>query len=190
MITPDFLKIMMLLLFFSAFACKKENKRGEAEKAVNEWLGREIKFPSDAQCCMLGKDTTSTLCNELLDREFKVLLYIDSTGCSDCRLRLQEWKQLITESDTLFNGKLGFLFFFQPKSTKEISYIFKTNDFSYPVFIDMNNSIDNLNLLSKSARYQCFLLNKDNRVILLGNPAQNPKIWELYKKIISREVSG
>jgi hypothetical protein len=175
----------MLLLIFSAFACKKENKRAEAEKAVNEWLGREIKFPSDAQCYMLGKDTISTRCYELLAREFKVLLYVDSTGCSDCRLRLQEWKQLIAESDTLFKGKLGFLFFFQPKSTEEIAFIFKTNDFSYPVFIDVNNSIDSLNFLSKSAGYQCFLIDKNNRVLAIGNPVQNPKVWELYKKAVN-----
>jgi hypothetical protein len=35
MTTSNFLKIMILQLIFSAFACKKENKRAEAEKAVN-----------------------------------------------------------------------------------------------------------------------------------------------------------
>jgi len=89
------LKIMLLMLIFSAVACKKENRRKEVEKAVNEWLGREIKFPADIQCCVLGKDTTVVLCNELFDREYKVLLYVDSTSCSDCRLKLNQWKQII-----------------------------------------------------------------------------------------------
>jgi hypothetical protein len=37
--------------------------------------------------------------------------------------------------------------------------------------------------------FQCFLLDKDNKVLAVGNPAVNFKIWELYKRIINSEVS-
>jgi hypothetical protein len=167
------------------FSCKENKKRTEAEKIVSEWTGKEIKFPSGAQCCILGNDTASALCTDLLRKEYKVLLYVDSTGCSGCRLKLFQWKQLIAEADSLFNGKLGFVFFFQPKSKKEMSFLFKRDKFDYPVYIDMNNTINRMNEFPQSMNYQCFLIDKDNKVLMIGNPMINPKIWELYKKQVS-----
>ena len=33
--------------------------------------------------------------------------------------------------------------------------------------------------------YQCFLLDKDNKVLLVGNPALVSGIWILYKRVIN-----
>jgi hypothetical protein len=187
MITSNFLKIMLLVMAFSVVACKKDNRRAEAEKAVNEWIGREIKFPEDVQCCVLGKDTTRALCDELFSREFKVLLYVDSTGCSACRLKLYLWQQIIAESHRLFNDKLSFLFYFQPKEENDFAYICMGYQFDYPVFIDINNTINKLNIFSQNAEFQSFLLDKNNRILSIGNPVYNEKVWELYKSIISKQ---
>ena len=35
--------------------------------------------------------------------------------------------------------------------------------------------------------YQCFLLDKDNKVLLIGNLTFNPKIWDLYKQTVLEE---
>jgi hypothetical protein len=158
--------------------------RIEAQKMVNEWVGKEIKFPADAECYVLGKDTVSTLCADLFLKEFKVALYVDSSGCSDCRLRLSQWKQLISEVDSLFPNKVGFIFFFQPKDMREMIYLFRMNEYDYPVFIDKDNAIDHLNNFSQEMKYQCFLLDKNNKVLVLGNPTLNPPIWDLFKEKI------
>jgi hypothetical protein len=114
---------------------------------------------------------------------------VDSIGCSSCRLKLIEWKQLIAESDSLFHGRLGFLLFFQPKNRNEMTFLFEQFHFNYPVFIDMNNTINRLNHFPQQQSYQCFLLDSNNKVLMIGNPTLNPKIWELYKKIITGEIS-
>jgi hypothetical protein len=173
---------MILLILF---ACKENKKRTEAEKIVAEWTGKAIQFPEDAQCNILGKDTVCGFCSGLFQKEYKILLYVDSTGCSDCRLKLLQWKQLIEESDSLFQDKLSFLFFFQPKNKKGIEFLFQRDNFDYPVLIDMNNTINRLNQFPQPVEYQCFLLDKDNKIVMIGNPALNPKIWELYKQTVS-----
>ncbi|GHT28790.1 hypothetical protein FACS189432_07220 [Bacteroidia bacterium] len=66
-----------------------------------------------------------------------------------------------------------------------MTYLLKRDGFNYPVFIDMDNRINQLNHFPSEQSYQCFLLNKDNKVIMIGNPVLNPKIWELFKKQIS-----
>ncbi len=38
--------------------------------------------------------------------------------------------------------------------------------------------------------YHTFLLDRDNRVVLVGSPVGNPKMWELYKSTIARLGEG
>ena len=136
---------------------------------------------------MSGKDTISELCSNQFGKEFKILLYVDSVGCSSCRLKLLEWKQLMEEADSLFQGKVGFLLFFQPKNVIEINDLFVQNMFNFPVFMDINGIINDLNSFLQVMQYQCFLLDSNNKVLMIGNPVSNMKIWELYKEQIVGE---
>jgi len=67
---------------------------------------------------------------------------------------------------------------------KEIGYQFMQYRFDYPVFIDIKGTINDLNHFPQAAQYQCFLLDKDNKVLMIGNPVMNSKIRELYKSQI------
>jgi hypothetical protein len=170
-------KIVVLLLALLILACKEKNKiRIEVQQVVKEWTGKDIRFPGEFQCNMSVKDTLSSVCQSLMNAEYKILLYVDSTGCSNCRLRLVQWRNLIEEADSLFNDKLSFLLFFQPKNRKEMMYLFVRDNFNYPAFIDENNKINQLNYFPEKMEYQCFLLDRNNKVLMIGNPSLNLKI--------------
>lgn len=178
--------ILLLIIFLSIilFSCKKDEKRINAEKIVKEWVGKKIQFPSEYVCSILGKEIPSRY--DLFDKEYKILLYTDSAGCTSCKTKLYEWKNILQESDSIFSkDQLSFLFFFHPRDKEELLYLLKRDRFRYPVFIDHNNQIDALNHFPKQTSYQCFLLDKSNRVVTIGNPATNPQIWTLYKQFIS-----
>ena len=179
--------VTLFLLLASLLVCScKDNKRLEdAAKIVNEWAGKEIRFPGNVPCYVSGRDTLSGLCDEWFQKEYKILLYVDSTGCSSCRLKLFEWKQLMQEADSLFHGQVGFLLFFQPKNVKEMGYLFLRDRFDYPVFMDTNGKINSMNKFPQTMQYQCFLLDRDNKVMMVGNPVSNMRIWELYKAQIA-----
>ena len=180
------LLILFSLVFaFSIFSCKENKRRSEIEKIVAEWTGKEILFPEGVSCYVAGKDALPEYCNEWFQKEYKILMYVDSAGCSGCRLKLFEWKQLMKEADSLFHGQVGFLLFFQPKSTREMAYLFARDQFDYPVFMDISGAINRLNRFPKLMEFQCFLLNGDNQVLMVGNPVLNLKIWELYKTQIA-----
>ena len=65
------------------------------------------------------------------------------------------------------------------------------NGFDYPVFIDVDGIIDSLNQFpptqvrlsqsTQAAINQCFLLDKDNKVLDSGNPTVAARIWDSYK---------
>ena len=174
------MKLKSLLLFIlvvacTVFSCKENRKRKEVAKIVSEWIGKEILFPENVSCYVTGKDTLPEICNEWFQKEFKILMYVDSAGCSGCRLKLFEWKQLMDEAYSLFHGKVGFLLYFQPKSEREMASLFAGNRFTYPVFMDLNGSLNRLNRFRPEMQYQCFLLDKDNKVVMMGNPRTKPK---------------
>jgi hypothetical protein len=133
----------------------------------------------------MGKDTA---CIPLSGSPYKILMYVDSAGCINCKLRLPYWNTILAESDSLFPGKVDFLFFFQPKDEKELTYLLKRDAFRHPVFFDRKNQLDGLNHFPSPMEYRCFLLDGENRVVLVGNPALNPRVWELYKRQISGET--
>ena len=179
--------LLLFLLTIILYCCKDNSRQKEIAKIVSEWTGKEIVFPENTPCYVSGKETLSELCNENFQKEFKILMYVDSAGCSSCRLKLFEWQQLVQEADSLFQGKVGFLLFFQPKNEREISFLFARDRFYYPVFMDLKGTMNRLNRFPQAMEFQCFLLDKDDRVLMIGNPTLNPKIWELYKEQITGE---
>lgn len=185
-ISPYFVFLFFLATCFMMSACKSKNQSA-AEQMVLKWLGREIAFPSAVRCTLYGKETDEGRCRALHDSEYKVLVYVDSAGCSDCRLKLHQWKDLMEEADRLCHGKLTFLFYLQPKSndSKEIEFLMRRNRFVYPVFIDSEDQIGNQNELPIDPEYQCFLLDQHNRVVLIGSPVTHPKMWKLYLSTVS-----
>ena len=157
------------------------NPAKELNRVVAKWTGKTIRFPEGIRCVSMGKDTA---CQEKKDKVFTILMYADSTGCASCRFHPYEWQKLIEEADTIFPGILDFKFYFYPKSETELNLIFQRERFYYPVHMDNNDELNKLNRFPRDLRFQCFLLNKNNKVIGIGNPYTNREIWKLYKHII------
>lgn len=174
--------IIAIFTFITLSCSQTTNRRADAEKIITEWVGKAIQFSDDIPLSVYGKDT---LLGGFHSTPYKVLLYVDSMGCTSCKLKLYEWQRLIAEADTILADKLSFIFIFQPKNSDELVYIFKRDRFNYPVYIDKNNEINQLNHFPEKPEYQCFLLNEQNIVLSVGNPAHNAQIWCLYKQIIT-----
>ncbi|GAB6011598.1 hypothetical protein [Viscerimonas tarda] len=173
--------VLLVMVCIFPLSCTQNQKLNESEAIVNEWVGKIILFPAKVSCSFVLKDT---VCPNLAATTYKILLYTDSTGCTSCKLKSPYWKDFIQEVEDFEQGKISFLFYFHPQEKKQLKHLLKHEGFSYPVFIDERNQIDSLNHFPKQQEYQCFLLNKENKVVAMGNPTMNPKIWELYKNII------
>lgn len=147
---------------------------------MKEWSGREIVFPKSMHFTALGTDT-----NYLPKSEYKIISYVDSIGCTSCKLRLAQWEKLIIQLDSIGNSSV--LFFLHPKDQNELNYILKRDNFTHPLCIDRNDSLNKLNHFPSEMAFQTFLLDKDNKVIAIGNPIHNPSVKNLYLKIICGE---
>ena len=184
-ITCKQLNLFILVITFSLASCKDNTaKRDEVATIVNEWTGKEILFPERTPCYVSGLETVPEICDDYFHKEFKILLYVDSAGCSSCRLKLFEWKQLMDEAAGLYPEKVGFLLYFQPKDVKDIDFIFVRDRLEHLVFMDTGGEINRLNQFPQAQLFQCFLLDSENKVLSIGNPTMNPKIWDLFKSHI------
>jgi hypothetical protein len=66
---------------------------------------------------------------------------------------------------------------------KDLQHILKQHGSRYPVFIDKGNEIEKMNNFPPESEYQCFMLNRDNKVLMVGTPSYNQGIWTLFKKV-------
>ena len=169
---------LCVCLFFSS--CEESEKQ-RLSRLVQEWEGKEILFPTHSTFTIQGKDTVDF---DFKDAEFKIVSYIDSVGCTGCKLHLHRWKELISELDSLTSGSVPFLFYFHPKNLKELRFLVRREVFTYPICFDEKDDFNRLNHFPSEMMFQTFLLDRGNRVIALGNPVLNPKVKELYLGLI------
>lgn len=170
--------VMFLLLLFVSCVNKGSDN---IVSLLKEWEHKEIVFPKKMYFTIMLEDTI------LYDyqSEYKILTYIDSIGCTSCKLQLPAWKMLIEEMDSLYTDKVKFIFIFSPYRIQDINYAMLAANFKYPVYVDTYDSFANLNRFPSDTKFHTLLLDKNNKVIVIGNPVYNPKIKELYMKVVS-----
>lgn len=120
----------------------------------------------------------------------KVIVYHDSNQCSTCQLgHISDWDEIIWHLDSL-RPAIPVYFIITPpqKRTKEIiQYLHNLKLQRYHI------TIDSLNLFSKhnpvipaDNLLHTFLLDRDNRIVLIGAPLFNTKLWSIYKNITQK----
>lgn len=167
------------LLFFSS--CK-ESREEQIARMVEEWSGKEIRFPEKPVFTIQCTDTVGA---PAVGAPYKVLVYVDSVGCMGCRLQLPKWKELMATTDSLAPGKVAFHFYLYPKDLNEMRYVLRRDAFRHPVCIDTADSLNALNHFPSEDTFQTFLLGADNRVLAIGNPVHNPKVKDLYLSLVT-----
>ena len=181
------MKLISYILLFGTsillLSCKEDPQK-EIAKIVTEWQDKEIIFPENMVFTQYGQDTIQY---EMPESDYKILLYVDSVGCTGCKLQLHKWSEFIAEVDSLTSGNVPVLFFFHPKDKRELTYLLKRDGITVPVCLDENDRLNSINSFPSRDDFQCFLLNKDNKVVYIGNPIHNIRIREMYLSRIIQE---
>ena len=119
-----------------------------------------------------------------------MVVYFDAETCASCALsRIWEWDDmsLLTQNSS---GKFQVLFIFTPKQddVKVVKQAFRKMRMENKlVYIDDRQYFTTKNPnIPKEPLYHTFLLNRENKIVLVGNPVYNDKLWNLYKTLISQ----
>ena len=126
--------------------------------------------------------------DKLYNAQWIIVIYVDSLNCIECDLDLIEWKQRVRELEKLCID-VPFLFVINAKYSSKVREIAKRDNFKYPFFFNKNNYYSSINKQLESVKFSTFLLDKEKEIIFVGNPINNPKVWQLYKEKIIGEVN-
>lgn len=168
----------LLLLFHSCRPSKPERM----ERLLNQWHGKEIQFPKDAKFTVYGEDTVEM---EIPSENYKIVHYLDSTGCTTCKMNLGRWKTFIGYMDSVSQGSVSCFIYIHAKRKRDVKIALKEECFDYPVCLDTNDELNRLNGFPLNPVFQTMLLDKDNKVVAMGDPVKNPKVKELYLNVIA-----
>ena len=179
------MRLRHTILFFIGIlilvACQ-DKKREEAVSSVKEWLGKEILFPKNSVFTIRGIDTIDFVQNA---SNYKIVSYIDTAGCTTCQLKLAEWQRFMEEVDAASPIHTPFIFYLYPKEVKDLLIEFRREAFDYPVCLDEKDEFNRLNKLAESKALRTFLLDKENKIVAIGNPIENPNVKKFYLKLLT-----
>lgn len=156
------------------------------DELVSNLTGRKIDVPLYAMEKKTPKCYTSNI-NDTSETSYKLVTYIDSTACSPCGIdHLFEWGTIIDESKEK-NYDIKFIFIVAPKKAQLIQTYYAISHCTLysNIYVDTSYMfMDNNPCMEKGYIFETFLLDKDDRIALVGNPIKNPKIHDLITNII------
>ena len=107
--------IAFLLCILNLFISCQEDMGTHIERLVQEWQGKEIKFPDNPIFTQYVKDTVDY---QISVSDYKIVMYVDSIGCVSCKLQLSRWKEFIGQVDSVCNKDVPSSFSFSRKTMR------------------------------------------------------------------------
>jgi hypothetical protein len=168
--------IWALLLILLTISCKNKNNQYVSDW-VKEWQNKEIVFSDSLVFAHYAEDTVDY---KIPENEYKIIVYVSSSECTSCMLQLSAWKLFLHDIDSVTHRNIPCLFIVNPPRILDLIVLLELAEWEIPVCVDMNNDFAVINKIPVNANFHTFLLNEQNRVVLIGNPMQNIEIAKLY----------
>lgn len=175
-----YINLILAPLCLLASCQVKETER--LERVLQEWNGKEIVFPKNPLFTAYGEKKVDFT---IPASGYKLVHYVDSVGCTSCKLNLDKWQEYIAYLDSVTGHTVPCLFFIHATQKREVKIALKESRFEHPVCLDVENSFYRLNKFPMHPMLQTFLLDKNNRIVGMGDPVKNPRVKELYLNLIN-----
>ena len=174
---------LILALFATCLLSSCQKTEAERlERLLQKWYEKEITFPKNPSFTVYGeKESDFTIPKD----GYKLVHYVDSVGCTSCKLNLDKWQEYIAYLDSVTVYTVPCLFFIHATQKREVKIALKNSRFDYPVCLDVDNEFYRLNKFPMHPMLQTFLLDKNNRIVGMGDPVKNPRVKEFYLNLIS-----
>ena len=168
-----YIHITIFILLLCGCTCPKS----QMTNTLNKMIGTQVKLCIPQMECKQASSKSNS--------NFKMIVYIDSTECTPCALsHLRYWNPLIKETK---NIDINYIFIIAPK-TKEIYDInveMEITDLENSIYLDKKYVfLKNNKNIPKETMYHTFLLDMNNKVVIVGNPIGNKRVKNLFYKII------
>ncbi len=154
------------------------SSKNEISELVSYWQGRTVVLPSYMEDYLTG-DTININHNNYI-----IIRYLESSRCTSCQMKLDEWNRFLYKLDTVQSLSYDILTVLAPKEDISIKRTLKSNHYNHPVTIDYNNIIRDLNKFPTNSYVNTFLLDRNLKILAIGDPISNKSIGEIYINLI------
>lgn len=174
---PKFSCVMITICaILTCLSCDNKTKSGFVESVVKEHVGKNI-----------ARDNLLFDYIQKTKADFYLVNFIDSVGCTACKMRVKTWDMLLEEIKHFYpTKKVKLIYVVAENAIKEATDKLEEYDIpqNYELITDTDEKIKIANNISDRYYYQTLLIDRHGEVRAVGNPAVNPKIKELYFAII------
>ena len=133
-----------------------------------------------------NNDSERSADTTLLNRAYRMVVYIKQEECHECVLRtLVPFYLFMLENE--HRNNFGVLFILHTSEIERTNAILSNMRFFRTVFYDVDGSFERLNPhLPENQRYHVFLLNNEDKVVLAGTFSDSNTFRERYLKELER----
>lgn len=161
------------------------------EEEVLSFIDKTICFP-DSMTVIQNEIITSNslILNDLYP--IKLILYYSPNRCTPCIIgRLKDYERIFDlEVENQFSPQIILASKEKTHEYKALISELKMQSLQFPVYIDKYDEFRRLNpCLPKNMNLHAFLLDKNNKVVLVGNPLINEAMWALFKSTLENMLA-
>ncbi len=177
--------IIGFLTFLSLNAC--DSRVDKINVKLQELCSEPIKFNTH-DFVVVCNNPTYKICVDSV--EFKYVCFLDSSECTSCALKdAYRWNDYISMFES--NSKqISFLYVLSTKPSRDVMLQIRESGFCQNIYIDTCGVFaENNPHIPNNMMFHTFLLDKNNNVVLVGNPIKNEKIRKRFIEIVNRYTS-
>lgn len=171
--------IIILIAFVFNFIILIGCKQFEEKRQIIRLNNTQILF--DIPLKAITKDTITEISVEELPNEIKIVSYLDQQSCTRCMFNMVRMMEDIVMH---FDVPVNVYYVVYPSDIDTIQTIMNELQLNSTLLYDVNNKYLRRNNLDKIyARNRTFLLDKENRICVVGEPFANAKLRDLYDTV-------
>lgn len=167
--------VFLCLLALTPTSCKKARLRAQ----LKELMGSTIVLPEKISCVYNGEVFPMP---DSLRSKAKLIVYVDSSDCTGCRL--SKLIQYSTFAESLQAWNIPFFVLMAPQKGKkeEVTELILSYDYPFPVFLDDNRVYLDINLqyTDMPSSLYTVLVDEDCRPVLIGDPLSSDAMYKLF----------
>lgn len=162
--------------------CSRHSPADSKLKTIlSEYIGQELQLPPDSVCNLFDFGYGIST----LGVDYLIVSYIKSDGCTPCHLHLPYWKELNTRLDTLSEAVATSVLFIEPDTLDKVADFIRKANYDYPVVIDTTGRFTTMNPLPEPDFLRTFLIDRNGKILALGNPTENEGIRRHIMSIVT-----
>lgn len=179
---PLEIETLLFVILFFFISCED---RSESSLAIFE--GIHVRIPTNQMEFRFCSAYPDTLANDV---QLRLFTYLDTTECQTCQFpTLIDIEKRVREGTYADKLKVIHIFRIQPENKELLYKVLCHNNIRGTVYLDTCGIVEKeIPLLKDNKLLHMFLLNKDNKVVLIGNPFCNAFMRKQMRQVMKEEI--